>query len=128
MPRPLLIDPKDCADEKWSDPNRGSYRYRQMLSSSITDSDSFAAGIMTFSAGDQWAVHRHPEAEVYFGLEGEADVEVDGRLYRLKPETLLFIPGGSFHGVPPTPDRLRFFYAFATDRLENISYTFRDEA
>lgn len=128
MPVPLLIDPADCAEEVWSDPHKGSYRYQQMLSSTLVDSDSFTAGIMTFRAGESWAIHRHPEAEIYLGLSGEGDVEVDGRLYRLKPEALLYIPGNTFHGVPPTHGPLRFFYAFATDHLDGVRYTFRDEA
>ena len=127
MPVPLLIDASQCTSETWSDPDKGRYRYQQMLSSKLVDSDSFTAGIMTFQPGDRWAVHRHAEAEIYLGLEGEADVEVDGKLYRLKPETLLYIPGNTFHGVPPTAGPLRFFYAFATDHLDGVQYTFRDE-
>lgn len=127
MPVPLIIDPSNCPDEEWSDPGKGRYRYQQMLSSKLVDSDTFTAGIMTFQPGDSWAVHRHAEAEIYLGLEGEADVEIDGKLYRLKPETLLYIPGNAYHGVPATPGPLRFFYAFAADNLDKVHYTFRDE-
>lgn len=127
MPVPLLIDPASRPDEGWADPNKGRFRWRTLLSSDTMDSGTFTTGIMTLALGDHWAVHRHAEAEIYLGLAGEADVEVDGKLYCLRPETLLYIPGDTFHGIPPTIGPLRFFYAFATDRFDTIAYTFRDK-
>jgi hypothetical protein len=50
------------------------------------DSDTFTTGIMSLAAGDHWPVHRHAEAKFYFGLSVEADIEIDGKLYRLNPE------------------------------------------
>ncbi|MFG5119349.1 cupin domain-containing protein [Methylorubrum sp. POS3] len=127
MPTPLLIDSNDRPDEVWADPVRGRFRWRTLLSSDVTASDTFTAGIMSLEAGEHWAVHRHAEAELYFGLAGEADVEVDGKIYRLKPETLLYIPGNVFHGIPTTSASLRLFYTFASDSFDTIKYTFRDE-
>ena len=126
MPVPLFIDPASRPDEEWVDPSKGRFRWRTLLSSDEMDSDSFTAGIMTLAPGDHWAVHRHAQAEIYLGLAGEADVEVNGRLYRLRPETMLYIPGNAFHGIPATTSSLRFFYAFAADRFKDIEYTFRD--
>jgi mannose-6-phosphate isomerase-like protein (cupin superfamily) len=126
MPVPLLIDPATRPDEAWADPKRGNFRWRTLLSSDKTASDTFTVGIMSLATGDHWAVHRHAEAEIYFGLAGEADIEVDGNLFRLRPETLLYIPGNAFHGIPPTTAPLRFLYAFATDRFDTIAYTFGD--
>lgn len=126
MPVPLLIHAADRPEEHWSDPARGEIRWRTLLTAGLMDSDTFTAGIATMGIGDRWAIHRHEQAELYFGLTGEADIEVEGKLYRLKPETLLFIPGNAFHGIPPTSGPIRFFYAFATDDFETIKYTFRD--
>lgn len=127
MPVPLLVDPNDRPDQTWADPKRGEYNWRTLLSSDLMDSDTFNCGIVSMKAGDRWAVHRHAEAEIYLGLTGEADIEVDGRLFRLQPERLLYIPGNVFHGIPPTLGPFRFFYAFATDRFDKIRYIFRED-
>jgi quercetin dioxygenase-like cupin family protein len=127
MPIPLLVHPANRPDETWSDPKRGDISWRTLLSAGVMDSDTFTAGIASLAAGDRWAIHRHAEAELYFGLTGEAEIEVEGKLYRLKPEALLFIPGNAFHGIPLTKGPLRFFYVFATDQFDTIKYTFRGE-
>ncbi len=128
MPVPLLIDPANQREEAWADPKRGAIRWHTLLSADAMDSDTFTAGIASLAVGEHWAVHRYAEPELYFGLAGEADIEVEGKLYRLKPEMLLYIPGNAFHGIPPTSQPIRFFYAFATDRLSTVDYIFRDEA
>jgi mannose-6-phosphate isomerase-like protein (cupin superfamily) len=77
-------------------------------------------------AGDTFALHAHDHAEVYFGLEGEGDVMIDGQPHRLAPGVALFIPGGAIHGVPLAAGPLTWFYTFAADGFSDIRYRFPD--
>lgn len=121
----LLINPNDRPDEAWADPRRGNIRWRTLLSSDVMESDMFTASILSLAADDHCAAHRHAEVELYFGLSGEADIEVENKLYHLKPKSLLYILGNAFHGIPPTSGPLRLFYTFAKDRLDAVEYPFR---
>ena len=75
-------------------------------------------------AGDSFALHSHPQAEVYFGLEGEGEVLIDGVPHRLAPGVALYIPGGAVHGIPVAKGPLRWFYTFAASSFAEIRYSF----
>jgi quercetin dioxygenase-like cupin family protein len=74
--------------------------------------------------GDTFALHFHPQPEVYFGLSGAVDVHVDGVIHRLTEGMALFIPGNAVHGVARADQPVRWFYTFAADRFSDIAYTF----
>ena len=74
--------------------------------------------------GQFFAFHHHAEPEVYFGLEGTGIVLIDGTPHELKPGVALFIPGNAVHGIPMAIEPLRFFYTFATDSFDTITYHF----
>lgn len=127
LPTAIAVDSESLPDECWDDPARGSIRFRTLLSAPATDSDQITCGIAIMAAGDTFALHSHPEAEVYFGLEGEGEVMVDGTPRRLAPGIALYIPGGAVHGVPRATGPLRWFYCFATDSFADIRYSFLHE-
>ncbi|WP_149142108.1 cupin domain-containing protein [Gemmobacter caeruleus] len=127
MRAPLAIDSGTCPEERWDDPARGSLRWKTLLSQGVTESDSLVCGIALMEPGDFFALHSHPEAEVYFGLEGEGEVTIDGQPHRLAPGIALFIPGGALHGVPRVSAPLKWFYTFARDSFDQIAYTFRSD-
>ena len=79
------------------------------------------------AAGETFALHSHPQPEVYFGLEGKGDVLIDGVPHQLAPGVALYIPGGAVHGVPLAAGPLRWFYTFAADSFADIEYTFLHE-
>ncbi len=85
-------------------------------------------GIALMAPGETFALHSHPQAEVYFGLEGEGMVMIDGKPHRLAPGVALFIPGGVVHGVPEVSAPLKWFYTFATASFDDIQYRFLHEA
>jgi len=111
-------------DERWDDPARGSIRFRTLLSAPQTDSDSLTCGVAIMDRGDTFPLHSHPQSEVYFGLEGEGEVSIDGTPHRLAPGILLYIPGGAVHGIPMASGPLRWFYTFAADSFADIRYRF----
>ena len=127
MPTATAVDSATLPDERWDDPARGTIRFRTLFSAPATDSDEITCGVAMMAAGDTFPLHSHPQAEVYFGLEGEGEVLVDGTPHRLGPGVALYIPGGAVHGVPRATGPLRWFYTFAADAFDDIQYSFIHE-
>lgn len=120
----VMVDQSKLKPEGWDDPSRGSIQWKTLISGDATATDSLVAGIAIMAPGDTFALHSHPQPELYFGLEGEVDVSVDGILHRLKPGIALFIPGAAVHGVLAADQPVRWFYTFAADAFADIPYTF----
>ena len=54
--------------------------------------------LFRFEPGQTGPAHRHDaEVEVYYGMQGEGCVVLDGQEYRLTPHTVLYIPPGKTH-------------------------------
>ena len=127
MPCPIRVDASDLPDERWDDPSRGTIRFRTLVSAPETDSDAIVCGVAMLEEGDTFPLHSHPQAEVYFGMEGEGEVMIDGQAYSLSPGIALYIPGGAVHGVPLAKAQLKWFYTFAADSFSDIDYRFQHE-
>jgi len=125
---PARTDAAALPDERWEDPARGSVRFRTLFSAPETPTDSIVCGVALMEAGETFTLHSHPQAEVYFGLEGEGEVMIDGQPYRLAPGVALYIPGGAVHGVPLATGPLKWFYTFAADSFADIRYRFLHES
>lgn len=125
---PISADSATLPDERWANPARGSIRFRTLISAPATPSESLVCGVAMMAPGESFALHSHPQPEVYFGLEGEGEVMIDGAAHRLAPGVALFIPGGALHGIPLAGAALKWFYTFAADSFDDISYRFPDEA
>jgi mannose-6-phosphate isomerase-like protein (cupin superfamily) len=93
----------------------------------MTPTAGLVCGVAEMQAGEHFAAHRHAEPEVYFGLEGEGDVVIDGVPHRLAAGVAIFIPSMAEHGVPTVTGPLRWFYTFACDGFDQITYTFTHE-
>ena len=91
----VLVDEADQAIECWAEPAHGSIRWKTLISGDVTATDTLVCGISIMAAGETFALHAHPQPELYFGLEGAVDVLVDGQSHRLKPGVALFIPGNA---------------------------------
>ena len=124
MTHPHRIDEASLPEASWDDPARGSIRWKTLFSGDVTPTESLVCGIAIMSPGDSFALHCHPQPEVYFGLEGEVDVSINDTLHRLKPGVALFIPGNAVHGVRSADQPVRWFYTFAADSFAEIAYTF----
>ena len=120
----VLVDEADHPLEAWSDPARGSIRWKTLISGDVTATDTLVCGSAVMAAGETFALHSHPQPELYFGLEGAVDVLVDGITHRLKPGVALFIPGNAVHGVLRADQGVRWFYTFAADAFPEIAYSF----
>lgn len=121
------IDAQDCAAARWDDPARGTLAWRMLISGDVTPTAGLVCGIAEMQPGETFALHRHAEPEVYFGIEGEGSVLIDGVPHRLAPGIALYIPSMAEHGVPVATASLRWFYTFARDRFDQITYHFTHE-
>jgi len=127
MSIPTRIDVSSLQDERWDDSARGTIRYRTLISAPHTSTDSLVCGVAIMAAGDTFALHSHANPEIYFGLEGEGHVLIDGQSHLLAPGVAIFIPGDALHGVPLATSPLKWFYTFATDSFANVRYHFPHE-
>lgn len=113
--------------EYWHDPGRGSICWQTLISAEITPTNSLVCGVATLEIGDDFALHHHAEPEVYFGIEGEAAVSVDGEACHLAPGVAIYIPANAVHGIAAVAMKLRYFYVFAADSFDTIDYRFATE-
>ena len=114
-------------DEMWEDQSRGTIRFRTLISAPETKTDSLVCGVAMLATGETFALHSHEHPEVYFGIEGEGDVMIDGTPYRLSPGIAIFIPSNAVHGVPLATGPLKWFYTFAADGFAEVEYKFPHE-
>ncbi len=124
MTHPVRVDQASLSDATWDDPARGSIRWKTLISGDVTATDTLVCGIALMDKGETFALHSHPQPELYFGLEGEVDVQINGTAHRLKPGVALFIPGDAVHGVLAADQPVRWFYTFAADTFVDIAYSF----
>lgn len=124
MTQAVLVEEADRPCETWDNPARGSIAWKTLISGDLTATDTLVCGLAIMEAGDTFALHSHPQPEVYFGLEGAVDVMINGTAHRLAPGVALFIPGNAVHGVLAADQPVRWFYSFAADRFSDIVYTF----
>ena len=125
--KPTRMNENVLQDEQWEDQSRGTIRFRTLISAPETPTDSLVCGIAMMSEGDTFVLHSHAHAEVYYGLEGEGEVTINGEQHRLAPGVALFIPGGAIHGIPLATGDLKWFYTFAADSFADIQYRFPHE-
>lgn len=128
MTAPIRVDANSLSDERWDDPARGTIRFRTLISAPQTDTRELVCGVAMLAPGETFALHSHPEAEVYYGLEGRGEVQIDGVAHHLAPGVALYIPGGAVHGVPLAATAMTWFYTFAADAFSDIRYSFLHEA
>jgi quercetin dioxygenase-like cupin family protein len=124
---PISVDEATLPDQRWEDPTRGTIRFRTLISAPDTQTHSLVCGVAMLATGETFVLHSHAHPEVYFGLEGEGEVIIDGRHHRLAPGIAIFIPGGAVHGIPVATSPLKWFYTFAADSFAEIVYRFPHE-
>ena len=125
MAQPHIVNEEDRPIESWEDQARGSIKWRTMFSKDISPTDTMSGGIAYLDSGSRLEPHRHPQAEVYFILDGELEVTIDGHHHRVKPNTTIFVPGMAEHSIVNTGRQpARLFYCFATDSFSDVAYQF----
>ncbi|MDE2018677.1 MAG: cupin domain-containing protein [Hyphomicrobiales bacterium] len=123
--RPLILDRASEPLDGWDDPVRGRVRWRTLFSRGHTPTEAITCGVAVFAPGDELKPHRHAPPEVYYILEGEGLMRLDGEDRRVTAGTAVFIPGLAEHGIKQVGEAtLKLFYAFAVDSFEGVEYLF----
>jgi quercetin dioxygenase-like cupin family protein len=123
----LVIEESNVEREIWSDAVRGELSFRTILGAQATTPE-FTAGVTDLAPGGWFGHHRHEPAEIYYVLEGEGALAIDGEEFAVSAGTAAYIPGNREHGIRNTGDgALRFFYVFAVPSVDQIEYRFTAE-
>jgi hypothetical protein len=74
--------------------------------------------------------HMHNEYEILYFVSGDADFQIEGTTYKLKPRDLLFIRPRTFHYSTPKPPEIyeRFVLNFSEELLSKELYEFAKSA
>lgn len=120
----LVLQEDERPVEGWSD-ERGELTWRPLFSADSTPTDQLVTGVAELQQGGFLALHRHEQAETYYVLAGEGVVTLAGAEHPVGPGSTVFIPGSTEHGICNTgKQKLRFFYAMATDDFTDVQYVF----
>jgi quercetin dioxygenase-like cupin family protein len=126
MASPVFVNIEDRSREGWSDSIRGHVSWYTLFSGDITPTDTMIAGVAELIPGGILNLHRHSQAEIYFVIEGQGTVTVDGKESIVGPGSAVFIPSDAEHGIKNDfSERLRFFYTFSADCFSDIEYKFQ---
>jgi mannose-6-phosphate isomerase-like protein (cupin superfamily) len=127
MTEAMVIIDADVALEGWSDPVRGNVGFRTLFGGPATTTADFTAGVTELEPEGWLGHHRHQPSEIYYLLEGEGILTIDGAEHAVSAGTAVYIPGDSEHGIRNTgTGRLRFFYAFGVGSFDQVEYRFSD--
>lgn len=80
---------------------KGAYSSKMLIDEYNSGSDRLQVNHCVLKAGCSMpgAVHKPPYDEIYYVLSGEAVLRMDGADYDLEKDTVVFIPGGTFHAL-----------------------------
>jgi mannose-6-phosphate isomerase-like protein (cupin superfamily) len=100
-----------------------------LFSSPQTPTDSLCAGIALCPPNTgHLCAHRHAQAELYYIIEGNGIVVIDGIESKVEKGSTVFIPGNAEHEIRNVADtELRWFYVFPTGSFGDVVYRFSDE-
>jgi quercetin dioxygenase-like cupin family protein len=124
----FVIGEASVEAETWSDAVRGEVSFRTLFGEQPTTPE-FTAGVADLVPGGWLGHHRHQPGEIYYILDGEGIITIDGEEHVVTAATAIYIPGNSEHGIRNSGDSLlRFFYAFAVGgSFDQIEYRFTAE-
>lgn len=124
------VNPREPETFAEGGPPKGELTWHTLFSSSSTPTDSLCGGIAICPpVTGHLCAHRHEQAEIYYIIEGQGIVTIDGKETSVQQGAAVFIPGNSEHGIRNTgAGDLRWFYVFATDAFEDVVYRFSKEA
>ena len=125
QPPPLVLHEHDVDAESWDDATRGTLAFRTLFGGDASRTGQFTAGVADLRPGEWLGLHSHEQAEIYYVLQGELLLELDGAEHPLRAGSAVFIPGGATHGLRNVADTTaRLFYTLAADSFDDVQYAF----
>jgi mannose-6-phosphate isomerase-like protein (cupin superfamily) len=125
--RPTVIHTEQLPLEGWDDPTRGSITWRTVFSSERTATSGLTLGIAELAPDGTVGnpPHRHAPAEIYYVIEGEGVVTMDGIPTPVCTGSAVFVPGNAEHSLANTgPTTMRLLYTFGVDSFDEVTYRF----
>lgn len=101
--------------------------WRTLVDGDRTPTERITAGIAEIDPGApvDGALHHHADPELYYFIEGNGAVHLDGEEVPVEPGSYVYVPGGTRHFVRNLgPVTLKFLYVFAVDRFSEVEYVF----
>ncbi len=115
--------PREGADTVFT----GGMTWFSLLDSAITPTQGLAVGIAEFPTGCSNTEHWHAQPELYYVLEGEGQLEVEGIAYPVRKGDAIYVPGNALHTIKnQATDLLKILYAFPANSLSEVQYKFPD--
>lgn len=122
----VLIREAEVEFEGWSDPDihsKSPIRWKLLITKHRMHSEGMTMGIGEIPARESLLLHHHEPEEVYYVLDGEGSIEIDGNAVALEAGCAVFIPGNAKHRTTNTgTTTLRFLFVFPTDSFEEVKY------
>ncbi|KAJ5172135.1 Cupin 2 conserved barrel [Penicillium capsulatum] len=115
--------------ESFPTPANGNLSWHTLFSQPQTPTSDLSAGVAVCPPKTgHLCAHRHRQAEIYYILEGEGEVTIDGVTSRVSKDSTVFIPSDAEHGIVNVgPGNLRWFYVFPTSAFSDVVYRFKNE-
>ncbi|KAJ5672235.1 hypothetical protein N7507_001362 [Penicillium longicatenatum] len=132
-PVPVILPPNYTAitaSESFPSPDYGIVTWHTLFSAPKTNTSDMSAGIAVCSPRTgHLCPHRHKQAEIYYIIEGQGEVTIDGVKSPVSKGSTVFIPGDAEHGIVNSgEEELKWFYVFPTGSFEDVIYRFsKDE-
>ena len=120
--RAHIVDEQSCPTDGW-----GGMHWKTLISGDRTPTCQITQGIAELAPAppDALLVHCHAQAETYYVLSGEGELQIGNELFPLRPGVAAFIPGGAHHTTRATgTECLRILYTFAADSFDDVIYQF----
>ena len=124
-PSPVVLHEQDVDAESWEDSTRGALSFRTLFGGPDSRIGQFTAGVADLEPGQWLGQHSHEQPEIYYMIQGEVLLQLEGAEHPLRAGSAVFIPGGATHGVRNVGStRARFFYTLAADSFDEVEYVF----
>ena len=129
-PQVICLDKSSISnlpEERFGEQGRGELTWKTLFSYPKTDTEELTTGIAVCEPGKgHLCAHRHKQAEIYYIIEGQGLMRIDGTEYQVSEGSVIFIPGDAEHGIRNTHQslELRWLYVFATDGFSDVHYRF----
>ncbi|MFC5142049.1 cupin domain-containing protein [Actinomycetospora rhizophila] len=123
----LVTTAADQVWETWDDPVRGRLRWVLLTDGADPFPGTVTTGVMTLD-GDGWlGRHRYEAPELYYVLEGEAAVTLDGDEVRVGQGAVVRLPSDVEHEVRAVGGAARILFVFPTTGFADVVYRFGED-
>ncbi len=97
---------------EYASPVKGRYA-RILFDQKVIPGAQCSMGVFRFEPGVVAQAHQHEaEVEVYFGLQGEGEVTIDGEPHRFGPGVAVYVPPKAVHQTRNAGDEVLEFTTF----------------